>query len=107
MNFFATQSALASFVTGLVAAGTTQGTALTLTAQFNVISTCALNAGVVLQSLIGLVYVFNGGANSCAIYPPVGGTVNGGAANASIALPTLKGALLFANGINSYTVAGI
>lgn len=106
-NFFAGQSALAAIATALVAAGNSQGTALALTSQFNQIGTCAASAGVILQSMIGLVYVFNGGANSCSVYPPTGGTINGGSANAAVTLTTLKGALLWCNGLNSYTVAGV
>lgn len=65
-----------SVATGLTAAGTTLATALDLTADTNVIGTCASGAGVSLPSCeIGdSVEVYNGGANSCTVYPDVSGT---------------------------------
>lgn len=60
-----------AIATGLTAAGTTLATALDLTADTNVISTCASGAGVQLPATeIGdSVEVYNGGANSCTVYP--------------------------------------
>lgn len=103
-NFVFNSGAIA---TALVAAGNSQGTALTLTNQFNQVGTTAASTGVILQALTGLVYIFNGGANTLSVYPPTGGTINGAAANAAASLPTLKGMLLWCNGINSYSVAGV
>lgn len=100
-------SGFANPVINLTATGAAQGTALQLTNMMNWVGTAAVGTGVVLPTVSGLVYVFNGGANALAIYPPVGGTINGGAVNTPISLPSLKGALLVVNGINSFTVAGI
>ena len=60
-----------SIATGLTAAGTTISDALDLTADTNVISTCASGAGVqVPSSEIGdSVEIYNGGANACKVYP--------------------------------------
>lgn len=80
---------------GLVATGTTQATALALAKDNNFVGTTALNTGVILQANLHAgdeIYVFNGGANPLLVYPPVGGTINGGAANADVSLPSLKGA---------------
>lgn len=57
--------------TALVAAGTTRATALALTADSNVIGTAASGSGVSLASCeIGdSQEVYNGGANSCTVYP--------------------------------------
>jgi hypothetical protein len=60
-----------AIATGLTAAGTNLATALDLTADTNVIGTCASGAGVQLPSCeIGdSCEVYNGGANACAVYP--------------------------------------
>ena len=57
--------------TALTAAGTTLATALALTADTNVIGTCASGAGVQLPSAeIGdSCEIYNGGANQCVVYP--------------------------------------
>lgn len=79
---------------GIVAAGSTQATATVLTADDNAVATTAASTGVLLP--IGepgkTMTVFNGGANTLSIYPPLGGTINGGAANAAVTIATLKGA---------------
>ena len=75
-----------NIATGLTAAGTTITDALDLLADTNVIGTCASGAGVQLPSCeIGdSVEVYNGGANSCKVYPDsTANQVNGlGAGNA-------------------------
>lgn len=60
-----------SIATGLTAAGTTIATALDITADTNVIGTCAAGAGVQLpQTEVGdSVEIYNGGANACTVYP--------------------------------------
>ena len=80
-------------VTGLTAAGSTQGTALALTNDANFIGTAAASTGVILPSYdVGdQVYVVNGGANAVAVYPPVGHTINGLAANTALSLAVGKG----------------
>ena len=60
-----------AIATGLTAAGTTISDALDLTADTNVIATCAAGAGVQLPSgeLGDSVEIYNGGANACKVYP--------------------------------------
>lgn len=60
-----------AIATGLTAAGTTITTALDLLADTNVIATCASGTGVQLPSCeIGdSCEIYNGGANSCTVYP--------------------------------------
>ena len=60
-----------AIATGLTAAGTTITDALDLTADTNVIGTCASGAGVQVPACeIGdSVEIFNGGANACKVYP--------------------------------------
>ena len=80
-----------SIATGLTAAGTTLGTALALTADTNVIGTCASGAGVALPSaeLGDSCEVYNGGANACAVYPDTASVqVNGLAVGAAFLLAT-------------------
>lgn len=60
-----------SIATGLTAAGTTISDALDLTADTNVIGTCASGAGVqVFAAELGdSQEIYNGGANACKVYP--------------------------------------
>lgn len=52
------------------AAGTTQGTATVLTEMFNIVTTVAAGAGVMVTA--SYTKVWNGGANSLLVYPPSG-----------------------------------
>lgn len=85
----------------LTATGSTQGTALLLSTPIANVTTVAASTGVVLPA--GLVssddmIVRNGGANALAIYPPVGGTINGAAANTALSVASGKVAHLFCLG---------
>ena len=73
---------------GIAAAGTTQGTATALTADYNRISTVAASSGVGLPNCeIGdWVVVYNAGANPVTVYPPTSGTINQIAANGGVLL---------------------
>lgn len=79
-----------SVVTGVTAGTTqTQAGATALTGANNVVGTVAnANDGVILPvAEVGdSVYVRNAGANTAKVYPPVGGSVNGGTANAAVTL---------------------
>ena len=75
--------------TGLTAAGTTQGTALTISADANFVSTVASGSGVILYNgMIGdSCFVYNdGGTNALTVYPPVGSKINGLATNGGFLL---------------------
>jgi hypothetical protein len=76
--------------TAISAAGTTQGTATTLTNTLNGISTVASGAGVVLWTGTAgdCQIVYNGGANAVKVYPPSGAKINGLATNAPHTLGT-------------------
>ena len=78
-----------SLNTAVSAAGTTQGTATTLTAAVNVITTAAANSGCILpQGQPGdSYYINNGGANGCYINPPTSAKINGLATNSGALLP--------------------
>ena len=65
--------------TAISAAGTTQGTATTLTNALNGISSVASGTGVVLWTGTAgdCQIVYNGGANAVSVYPPSGAKING------------------------------
>lgn len=78
-----------SIVTGLTAAGTTQGGALVLNpVAYSQISTCGSGAGVLLPlAQSGMVMnIRNDGANNAKVYPPSSGTINALSANVAITL---------------------
>jgi hypothetical protein len=84
----------------LTAAGTTQATALALTNlnDVHVITTAASSTGAVLPSSLSIgdqMVVVNGGANSITLYPPSGGKLNNGTANAGLAVAANKAAHVF------------
>jgi len=93
--------------TGLTAAGSTQATALNLPATNNFISTAAASTGVVLSpgNAGDMIFVYNGGANSVTVYPPLGGTINNLSANTGLALATLKSGVYVYSG--AITIASL
>lgn len=78
--------------TGLVAAGTTQGTALALTRNWNEVITTPAASGVLLATLgVGQPSkVWNAGLNALKIYPPVGGQIDALGVNVAYSLPIDK-----------------
>jgi hypothetical protein len=80
----------------LTAAGSTQGTALVLPSDFNIVTTAAASTGAILpaagpQCNVGDSFiVVNHGANSLSVYPPTGGKIGTGSVNAALALPSGK-----------------
>jgi hypothetical protein len=79
-------------ITGLVATGATQGTALVLASNFSIFGTVAANTGCIVSGDKDSV-VYNGGASPLTVYPPLGFNFSGLAANVGIAVPANKGAL--------------
>lgn len=79
----------------IAAAGSAQGSAAALTALTNIITGASGSNGVILPAgAVNLqVTVINTSAsNALLVYPDSGGTLNGGAANASASLAAKKGA---------------
>jgi hypothetical protein len=73
-------------LSGLTATGTSQATALPLLNDADhQFTTVASSKGAVLPStkLPSRVSVWNGGSNALSVYPPLGGKVNDGSANAA------------------------
>lgn len=99
-------------LSGLTALGSSQTTAFILiNAADHQFTTVASSTAAVLPSatLPGSVTVFNGGSNTLAVYPPVGGTINGGSTNASVSVSVSAGAgaaFVAADTLTWYTVAG-
>lgn len=77
--------------TGLTATGTTQSTALALTAQYNYITTVSLNTGVKLPSVVSgaTCVVVNLGANSLNVFPGSSDGIDAIAANSPQTIPPL------------------
>lgn len=80
---------------GLSGAGSTQATATKLGADHSQFSTVAASQGAVLPAAnVGeWMSVHNGGANALSVYPNLGGTINGGSANAAVSVPAGKAAI--------------
>ena len=80
-------------VSGISAAGTTQAGATALTGDVNVVTTTGSGAGVVVMATLDVgdsIVVANLGANGLAVYPPSGGAINGGSANAAVSVAAGK-----------------
>lgn len=75
---------------GVVAAGTTQATATTVSGDIVNVTTTPASSGVVLGGAAftpgDSVVVYNGGANALLIYPPSGCNINALATNAGYSL---------------------
>ena len=95
----------------LTAAGNSQGTALALPSDFNVVTTAAASSGVILPAtgvnvqLGDTIIVVNHGANTLTVYPPVGGTISTGATNAGLSVATGKTAWFLVVGTNAYAAS--
>lgn len=77
------------------AAGANQGTATAITKDITAFTTVAASTGAILPkaTVPGESYlVANLGANALALYPPVGHSINSGAANASVSVAAAKAA---------------
>jgi hypothetical protein len=94
------QAIVGTITTGLTATGSTQATALNLLDTINVIGTTAASTGVVAfpvpnQNASGdTCTVYNFGANTLTVYPPVGYKINNGSTNAGVSVAAGKGAVL-------------
>lgn len=94
-----------TMATGLTAVGATQALALVLNAKFNVFGTVAASTSAILP--VGVprtdeVGIRNGGANALTLFPPVGGSINGGAANASVSIAAAATARFISDGAGNF-----
>lgn len=85
------------FAGGLTATGSTQATALLLTAACNAVTTTAASTGVQTMALSpgDWIYIHNSGASTLSVYGQTGVAIQGGAVNAAFSVATNKGVLLF------------
>jgi len=81
----AQQLIIGDVATGLTASTTTQATATAITADVSVFTTVASTGAVILPSGGAAdILIMNGQAtNALIVFPPIGGTINGGSTNAS------------------------
>lgn len=81
----AQQLIIGDTLTGQTASTTTQATATAITADVTVFTTVASTGAVILPSGGAAdILIMNGQAtNALVVFPPIGGTINGGSANAS------------------------
>ena len=87
-------------VINLTATGSTQATALALSANHNLLTTVAAATGVVLPAIssppgLGVsngdqITVYNNGANTVNVYPPLGSTIGLAAVNTAVTIVTGK-----------------
>lgn len=80
---------LALLQTGIVAQGSTQAGAWPIQAKFNQFATVAASTGAILPAGVAKadeIVTKNNGASSLTVYPPVGNSLNGGSANAGVAV---------------------
>jgi hypothetical protein len=93
--------------TALTASTTTQATATAITADISVFTTVASTGAVILPSGGAAdILIMNGQAtNALIVFPPIGGTINGGSANASYSQAVSKCArYVTADGLNWYAM---
>jgi len=87
----------------LTATGSSATDALLLSSHHNAFSTVGSGTGAIVSTSLlpgDSVYVYNGGANTLAIYPPTGATVDN---TTSVSLVTLKGCLIVMGATNKFT----
>jgi glutamate-1-semialdehyde aminotransferase len=101
------QLIIGDVLTGQSASNTTQATATAITADVTVFSTVASTGAAILPAGGSAdILVMNGQAtNALVVFPPIGGTINGGSANASYSQAVSKCArYVTADGLNWYAM---
>ena len=94
-------------LTGQVTSATTQATAYAITADITVFSTVASTGAAILPAggAADILVMNNQATNALIVFPPVGGTINGGSANASYSQAVSKCArYVTADGLNWYAM---
>lgn len=92
--------ATGALTNNLTAAGNSQGTALLAPSDFLVFTTVGASTGVILPSASqgaspGDYYtIVNHGASTLSVYPPTGGKIANGSANAAFSVAATKSAFL-------------
>jgi len=104
----ATGSLTLSTASGLVAAGTTQGTAAPITKTYNIISTASANQGVRLPAAVAgkVVNVYNTTGATIKIYPATDATIDDGSTNAPDEIRPNNGKEFVGTGTDTWRVVG-
>jgi hypothetical protein len=106
-NIQDTTGLLYSTTTGIIAAGTVQGNATSLTTSFDVVSSVPSGSGVKLPTASPglIVTIVNRGSNALNVYPNIGAKIDSNSSNAAVTLATGRSST-FQAGNNSqwYTV---
>lgn len=85
-------------LTAFAAAGASQTTATTLTS--NCANVSSGSGGVIIGQPDGINVIVNTSGGAVNVYPPVGGTINGGTLNAAFSLTNNKTLIVFSAGLN-------
>ncbi len=102
---------LSSNSNNLTATGASQGTALALPSDFNIFTTVAASTGAILPAASSQnnpadsYIVVNHGANALSVYPPTGGKIANGAANAAFSVAANKTAQFLHLGSGNYAAS--
>jgi hypothetical protein len=90
--------------TGLTATGSSQATAFPLTSNtlHEFISVPSSSGAVLPTKMPSQVTVFNNDTNALAVYPPLGGAINGGSVNASASVAPQTGSTYWASSPTSW-----
>jgi hypothetical protein len=98
-------SLLGGYESAVTSAGSTYADAAELTGAINLITSVAASSGVKLPNAYGpgaVVMCRNTDADTVVVYPPTGGTINGGSANGGVNLAQNKTGLFLATGDGSW-----
>lgn len=78
-------------------AGSSQTDATAITGDAVLLPTVGSGTGVIISASMSVgseIRIYNGGANALAVYPPTGGQINDGTANAAISITAARGAII-------------
>lgn len=85
----------------VAAAGSSQATATSLTSNFSIVTSGGAGGVIITEKHAPTaVAVASGAGGTITVYPPVGGTINSGSANAGFAVAVGKQALFIPAGLN-------
>lgn len=90
--------------TSFVAAGASQGAAVSLTSNFFTFSTAPASTGGII-AFDGNGAGYNAGANTVKVYAPVGSYMNG-SLNGSVSVPTTKSVVIIRSGLRNIGSVG-
>lgn len=87
--------------TAVAAAGSTQAGATPLTSNFSIVTSGGAGGVIITETKAPtIVIVASGAGGNITVYPPVGGSINGGTANAGFVVATSKQAIFIPAGLN-------